>query len=168
MIFYTYMWLRENGTPYYVGKGVRSRVYRKGGPPKDRIILEPHTSEEEAFAAEKFLIAYYGRIDLGTGCLRNRTAGGEGTTNMARRPAAWNKGSKGVVKAWNKGKQLSTEHRVAVSRTKKGCSPWNKGKVGVQRGSKHLLGTKNSKATRIKKSARMKKLWAENPNWRSK
>jgi hypothetical protein len=51
--------------------------------PKDRprILIQEFPSEEDAFEAEKFLIAYYGRIDLGTGCLRNLTDGGEGTSN---------------------------------------------------------------------------------------
>src|SRR5208282_2004687 len=83
MIFYTYLWLREDGTPYYVGKGTRRRAFEKhtiiGTPPSNnRILLEPHTTEEEAFKAEIFLIAYYGRKDIGTGILRNLTDGGDG------------------------------------------------------------------------------------------
>jgi len=88
MIFYTYLYLREDGTPYYVGKGTRTRVYQKHGripvPPKDRILIEPHISEADAFDAEKFLVAYYGRKDLGTGCLRNLTDGGEGSSGGKR------------------------------------------------------------------------------------
>lgn len=51
------------------------RVYR---PPDDRILLQEYPSESAANEAEIFLILYYGRKDLGTGCLRNRTDGGEG------------------------------------------------------------------------------------------
>ncbi len=80
--FYTYLWLREDGTPYYVGKGTNNRAYvrhRMGNaPPKDRVILQEHPSEQDAWDAEMFLIDYYGRKDLGTGCLINRTDGGEG------------------------------------------------------------------------------------------
>jgi len=85
--FYTYLWLREDGTPYYVGKGCGQRAFVKdkhlvGCPPKGRIILQEWPSEQDAFAAEKFLIAYYGRKDIGTGCLRNRTHGGEGVSGV--------------------------------------------------------------------------------------
>jgi hypothetical protein len=84
--FYTYLWLRENGTPYYVGKGTGRRAIRKGSPKDlDRILIQEFPSEEDAFAAEIFLIDYYGRRDLGTGCLRNLTAGGDGVRNPSER-----------------------------------------------------------------------------------
>ena len=81
--FYTYLWMRYDGSPYYAGKGKDDRAYYAHGritkPPKDRgrILIQEHESEQDALEAEKFLIAYYGRIDLGTGCLRNLTDGGE-------------------------------------------------------------------------------------------
>lgn len=83
MKFYTYIWLREDGTPYYVGKGCGDRAtkrrWRRIGfpPPVDRIVITYHESEEAAFNSEKSLIALYGRKDLGTGCLSNMTDGGE-------------------------------------------------------------------------------------------
>jgi hypothetical protein len=88
MTFYTYIWLREDGTPYYVGKGSGDRAYKSSrhsvNKPEDksRILVQEFPDEESAFAAEKFLIAYYGRKDLGTGCLRNRSEGGEGSAGV--------------------------------------------------------------------------------------
>lgn len=88
MIFYTYLWLREDGTPYYAGKGHGRRAFVMQGhcvrPPKDveRVLVQEFPSEAAAFSAEKFLIAFYGRIHNGTGCLRNRTDGGEGPAGM--------------------------------------------------------------------------------------
>ncbi len=87
MRFYTYLWLRSNGTPYYVGKGRGNRVYNSHPhhrPPKDRtrIIIFPMLNEAEAFESEKALIELFGRKDSGTGILRNLTDGGEG-------PAGW-------------------------------------------------------------------------------
>lgn len=83
MIFYTYLWLREDGSPYYVGKGTRARAFRRGSPPRERIIVEAHASEADAFDAERFLIAYYGRKDNASdpGILINHTDGGDGVSN---------------------------------------------------------------------------------------
>lgn len=82
-MFYTYLWLREDGTPYYAGKGAGDRAFTSSDhrfhcPPMNSIIVQDFDSEEEAFLAERFLILYYGRIDTKTGCLRNLTDGGEG------------------------------------------------------------------------------------------
>ncbi len=96
MTWYSYLWLREHdgtfpaGTPYYAGKGKVHRGFRKlshrFSPPKDKnhILVQQWESEGEAFEAEKFLILFYGRIDNGTGCLRNLTDGGEGTSGIRR------------------------------------------------------------------------------------
>lgn len=90
MVFYTYLWLRYDGTPYYVGKGKGIRAYishshQVNAPVGEgRILVQEFPSEEAAFAAEKFLITYYGRLDIGTGCLRNRTDGGEGLSNPSQ------------------------------------------------------------------------------------
>ena len=74
--FYTYLWLRADGTPYYAGKGIGRRAFKKythrmPPPPNERIIIQEFECEEDAFFAEKFLIAFYGREDLGEGKLLN-------------------------------------------------------------------------------------------------
>ena len=80
-MFYTYLWLREDGTPYYVGKGTGRRAYtthRVGKhPPKEQVILQEFLIEKDALFAERFLIEYYGREDLGRGRLLNLSDGGE-------------------------------------------------------------------------------------------
>jgi hypothetical protein len=83
--YYTYAYLREDRTPYYIGKGKRYRAYQKrktiNKPPKDRILmLKSNLTEEEAFKHEIYMIDVFGRKDLGTGILHNRTNGGEGTS----------------------------------------------------------------------------------------
>jgi hypothetical protein len=84
--FYTYAYLREDRTPYYIGKGTGNRIFkkRKGTkPPKDKtriIFLKQNLTEEEAFRHEIYMIAVFGRKDLGTGILHNKTNGGEGST----------------------------------------------------------------------------------------
>lgn len=84
--FYSYLYLRKNGTPYYVGKGCGERAFSRNRiflPPKDRsrIVIFPMESEKLAFESEKALIELFGRKDLGTGILRNLTNGGEGASN---------------------------------------------------------------------------------------
>jgi hypothetical protein len=86
MEYYTYAYLREDGTPYYIGKGRNRRVNKphlRGHidmrPPKDRIIfLKRNLTEQEAIKHEIYMIAVFGRKDNQTGILRNLTDGGEG------------------------------------------------------------------------------------------
>ena len=86
-IYYVYAYLRENQTPYYIGKGKGDRAWNNSGHtmrgihlPKDRvnniIILHDNLEEKLALDIEAELIAYYGRNDLGTGILHNKTDGG--------------------------------------------------------------------------------------------
>ena len=51
--YYTYAYLREDGTPYYIGKGVRNRIdnpiSHRSLPPKDRrIFLKKNLTNEES------------------------------------------------------------------------------------------------------------------------
>src|SRR5271157_508148 len=59
--FYAYLWLREDGTPYYVGKGkgirgFSDRTHRAHAPTElCRIIVQEFETEEDALFAEMFL-----------------------------------------------------------------------------------------------------------------
>jgi hypothetical protein len=84
--YYTYAYLREDKTPYYIGKGRGKRIYCKNRTikaPKDKsliLFLKKNLTEAEAFKHEIYMIFVLGRKDLGTGILRNLTNGGEGAS----------------------------------------------------------------------------------------
>ena len=113
-MFYVYLWLRDNGTPYYVGKGHGKRAIRKGSPDPAFIIIQEFESETDAFSAEIFLISYHGRKDLGTGILRNRTDGGEGTSNPSEATRKAISDSRMGKATWVKGTRFSNEHRQRI------------------------------------------------------
>jgi hypothetical protein len=130
MIYYTYAYLREDRTPYYIGKGKDNRAYRrryKGiKPPKDKsriIFLKQNLTEEEAFKHEVYMIAVFGRKDLGTGILLNRTDGGEGGSGRIHSEETRRKVSEVL-----KGKTLSEETKRKMSEAKKGENHPNYGK----------------------------------------
>lgn len=83
-IYYVYEYLREDMTPYYVGKGSNNRWAEKHNvpvPPVERVqFVATSLTEQDAFNLEIELIAKYGRKDLGTGILRNQTNGGDGAS----------------------------------------------------------------------------------------
>jgi len=117
--YYTYAYLREGGTPYYIGKGRGKRAFDKWGrnvrvPSKDRILfLKTNLTEQEAFKHEIYMIALYGRKDLGTGILWNFTDGGEGTSGIVFTEEACRK-----ISESKKGKNRpphSEEHRRKLS-----------------------------------------------------
>ena len=81
--YYVYAYLREDGTPYYIGKGHNGRMDQKhnnvGMPPKNRRVkLKENLTEKEALQYEMEQIEKYGRKGLDEGgILRNILIGGE-------------------------------------------------------------------------------------------
>ena len=86
--YYTYAYLREDKSPYYIGmgKGIRIHKQHKRGvqdmrpPLHRRIFLKVNLTREDAIKHEIYMISILGRKDTNTGILRNLTDGGEGAT----------------------------------------------------------------------------------------
>jgi len=171
MIYYTYAYLREDRTPYYIGKGKSNRAYRrcKGDikPPKDKsriLILKQNLTEEEAFRHEVYMIAVFGRKNLGTGILHNRTNGGEGSSGTIvsdetrKKLSEIHKGktlseeTKRKVSEARKGKTLSEEVKLKISIKLKGISGRPTSEESKRKISESKLGKPRSEETKRKLS----------------
>ena len=131
MKYYTYAYLREDGTPYYVGKGTGHRINSKnhsvGIPPKERrLFLKQNITEEEAFRHEIYMISVLPN-------LRNITTGGEGSSGRfvseetKQKISRANKGRKRTERQKENmrgAKIITPELRKKYSESNKGKSPW--------------------------------------------
>ena len=151
--FYVYAYIREKdsktakaGTPYYIGKGSGRRAWtndRKGVhtsvhmPNKKYIvILENNLTELGAYALERRLINWWGRIDNNTGILRNRCDGGPFPCGAIR------------TKEFRKSISGSNNHffgKKHTEKTKRKMSEYHKG-------NKWCVGRKYTKETLLKMS----------------
>ena len=134
-MYYTYAYLREDGTPYYIGKGKGYRAYqgnrKSTNPPKDKrkiIFLKQNLTEEEAFKHEVYMIAIFGRKDNNSGILRNLTNGGEGTSG------ANNSGERNSFY----GRKHTEETKLKISKSKVGTKFPNELKPLVSKRTKEM------------------------------
>jgi hypothetical protein len=165
--FYTYAYLREDRTPYYVGKGIGKRIIKRFKkdikPPKDKsriIFLKQNLTEEEAFKHEIYMIAVFGRKDLGTGILRNMTNGGDGasgritTEETKKKIGAAQKGDKNH----NYGKSPSEETRKKLSQASKNRIISEETREKLRQASKNKLHSDETKK-KISESKKGKIPW---------
>lgn len=115
--FYVYAYLRKSDlTPYYIGKGRKKRAYSRSRTvhrPNDKkyiIFLHKNLYNLWAIALERYYIRQYGRKDLDTGILRNRTDGGDGA------PCAYQSDETKKKKSIKlKGRKFSDKHKQNLS-----------------------------------------------------
>ena len=141
-IYYVYAYLREDGTPYYIGKGKDRRAYqvhrRKDGvrinpPSKERIVFcETGLTNVGAYAIERRLIRWYGK-KIDGGLLTNLQDGGNGGGSIGFK---WSKEEKERMSIQRKGKKLGPNSIPSPLKgierpeeTKRKISEANKGRV---------------------------------------
>ena len=148
--FYVYAYLREDNTPYYIGKGKSSRAWVTHRRLNDSdltprnesqvSILAHRLTSEEADILETKLVELYGRKDLGTGILRNMTSGGKGAPG-------------------NKPSMETIEKRRATRRANKKPNPLKGSKQSpeaIENKRIAMLGQKHSPERNAKRSAALK------------
>lgn len=168
-IYYVYFYLRSNdsktakaGTPYYVGKGKNRRawgVHKNNIRPKDAskiILVEQNLTELQAFILERYYIRWFGRKDIGTGILLNRTNGGDGACGYVN-PKPCSEETKRKISESNKGKKKSTEAKLKMSRAakKREVNPFagkRHTKESKEKQSKIKKGKKRTEESRLKQS----------------
>jgi hypothetical protein len=142
-IYYVYTYVREDGTPYYIGKGKGDRAFEKHrngklSVPEDKsriIFLVEQLSEQDAFDIECLFIKLYGRKNNNTGILRNMTDGGEGTSGYILTEKDRQK-----ISNTHKGKIVSEETRQKISNSKKGMPGRVQSIEEIQKKSERLKG----------------------------
>lgn len=117
--YYTYAYLRIDGTPYYIGRGKNKRAFRKHGniavPNRERILfLKTNLTFNESCKHECYMIYVLGFKKEG-GLLHNRTLGGEGSEFHFLTSEQKEKISKATL-----GKPKSISHRKKISKWRTG------------------------------------------------
>ena len=156
-IYYVYAYLRQDGTPYYIGKGKGDRAtspnHRINLPTsRNRIVfLETKLTELGAFALERRYIRWYGRKDLGTGILQNRTDGGEGPDGRIHSPESKQKMS--MAKLGKSTGPRSQDTCRLISERTRGVKRSDEAKKNISEAHK---GIPQSAESRAKKSLKLK------------
>lgn len=193
-MFYVYVYRDPRPTksnqPVYVGKGTGDRDishWSRGSHNKPLQDFLSHlrgahlvavvervfetTDEQEAFAKEMQLIEIYGRRDLKTGTLFNRTAGGEGASGYIRTKEEKEVDSHHTLAHWQ-----DPEYRVKVVAAQKAAQSTpealaikstNSKKVWATKGvvmTANIKAARNTTASKAKTSMQAKAQWA-NPEY---
>lgn len=184
--FYTYIFIDLNNlVPFYVGKGCAKRINKhfcdaKNNPKsqlhykineltKDKILIKQIycETEEEAFIREIHLISLYGRKNISTGPLLNKTDGGEGMSGhvysqdqrlkMSKRQlgkiASFDTRKK--ISETHKNKPKSLEHRKKISLANSGRNIdelWKQKISDARKGKKHSEETKRKISEAVRKA----------------
>jgi hypothetical protein len=178
--YYVYIHYRKSNPlePFYVGKGRGNRAWiysnrsdwwhnivNKDDGFRCEIVYRGLT-EAEAHAKEIFIVALYGRKDLGTGCLVNMTNGGDGISNPSEETRKKiGEASKKRTHSEESRKKMSEAHRgnqhgrgyIHSEESRKKMSENRKGKLKGK--NNPMFGKTHSEETLAKMSEASKKYW---------
>ena len=166
-MYYVYAYLRDDGTPYYIGKGQNDRAWQKHKyhkvPSNDKIlILESNLTEETAFQLETKYIQQYGRKDIGTGILRNMTNGGDGIMGHKHSEETKQKISRARLgKPTNLGKTMSAEQKQKLREANLGKIVSVETGQKISKAKKGKPGNPRSEETKAKMRASHLARWAK-------
>jgi hypothetical protein len=173
-MYYTYAYLRENKTPYYIGRGKHhkgckyhrmSQKHSCGIPPQERrIVLKDNLSKEQAMIHEEYMIELYGLISDGSGILRNYVRVSCGGSYKGRKISeeTRQKMSLSMKKRWQNGVYDNEEYRNKISESNR-KNPRVKfhSEETKEKQRKASTGRPQSEETKRKRSESIKKWWAE-------
>jgi hypothetical protein len=139
----------SDGSPFYVGAGSKKRPFIVTQRPKDWVdivesagytieIYKENLSKEESFELEIELISMFGRIDIGTGCLINKTDGGRKVVGLSKGVLSIRNKKMSIV---SKGKVKSKEWREKISKSLTGKKASEETKEKMRRSNKSKIIT---------------------------
>jgi len=192
-MFYVYVYYDprplKNRQPVYVGKGTGDRDlshWSKGSHNKPFQDFISHLKqrnliaicervfetddENAAFAKEIELILHYGRRDLQTGTLFNRTAGGEGLTGYIKSEAEKQVDSQNSLVNWGneeyrlkviaRQKAVQSTPEARAMKSENSTVTWTKPEVREKR-ARGIKATRSTSESKAKTSAQAKAQWAD-------
>ena len=171
-MYYTYAYLREDKSPYYIGRGKHHSGYKYhrmtqkhtcGIPPQERrLILKDNLSKKQAIKHEEYMIGLFGLVWDETGILRNHVRDSRGGSCKGRKLSEETKQKISVAmkNKWQSGFYDTDEYRNKISESnRKNPRVKQHSEETKEKQRKASTGRLQSEETKKKRSESIKKWW---------